>query len=69
MKKWFEIDFEPGDIVYLKTDRDQFERIVTGYCIRKSGISYELALGSVTSWHFDFEISVEKVINIPKFQE
>jgi hypothetical protein len=69
MKKWFEIDFEPGDIVYLKTDRDQYERMVTGYCIRQAGITYELSFGSTTSWHYGFEISVEKEIKIPKFQE
>ena len=69
MKKWVEIDFEPGDIVYLKTDRDQYERIVTGYCIRKSGVSYELAFGSSTSWHYDFEITFEKELKAPRFQE
>lgn len=52
--------FELGQIVYLKTDTDQKERIVTGFCIRQSGQSYELAQGSISSWHYDFEICEEK---------
>ena len=69
MKKWLEISYEPGEFVYLKTDRDQFERMVTGYCVRQNGITYELSLGSTTSWHYDFEISAEKDIKVPRFQE
>ena len=52
--------FEIGQIVYLKTDTEQRERIVTGFCIRPTGQSYELIQGNVGSWHYDFEISTEK---------
>lgn len=46
--------------VYLKTDIDQYKRYVTGICIRQTGVNYELACGSNSSWHYDFEISIEK---------
>lgn len=52
--------FELGQIVYLKTDTDQRERIVTGFCIRQMGQSYELMQGNIGSWHYDFEIATEK---------
>ena len=51
--------YEIGDVVYLKTDKEQLPRIV--YCIKvyKNDYSYELACGTVTSGHYDFEISKE----------
>jgi hypothetical protein len=52
--------FELGQIVFLKTDTDQKERIVTGFCVRQYGQSYELMQGNAGSWHSDFEISTEK---------
>jgi len=53
--------FELSQTVYLKTDSDQYQRIVTGILIRPSGaIQYELSCGSSASWHYDFEINVTK---------
>lgn len=52
-----ELPFSIGDIVFLKTDVDQFERIVTGICIKPTGYTYELTLCDKESWHYDFEIS------------
>lgn len=58
MRKWLDIEFEIGDIVYLKTDPEQLPRMVTGMSIRKSGvISYELSQSTMTGYHYDFEIS------------
>jgi len=51
-----------GDIVYLMTDVDQYERLVTGINIRQSGIVYELSCGTQTSWHYDLEIAKDKDI-------
>jgi len=54
-----------GESVFLKTDRDQYERIVTGICIRMNGIiSYELVCGTMTTWHYEIELSKEKNILI-----
>lgn len=52
--------FEIGDVVYLHTDIDQLERIVTSLWIKQGSILYALNCGTVESWHYDFEITVEK---------
>lgn len=53
--------FEIGEIVFLKTDRDQIPRIVFGFDV-SGGINqiiYRLAAGTLVSNHYDFEISRE----------
>ena len=52
--------FNVGDLVYLKTDESQTERMVTGFYIRQNNLTYGLSCGSEESWHYDFEISTEK---------
>ncbi len=58
------IDFKYyfGDIVYLKTDKDQCPRIVTLITLTPTGILYQLSQDSKTSDHYDFEISITKDI-------
>lgn len=51
--------FNIKDIVYLKTDVEQKPRIITGICVRDSGINYELSCGECLTWHYDFEITTE----------
>ena len=58
------IVFKVGDVVYLKTDEDQKKRILTGLCIRMTGVTYELSQGIATSWHYGFEISSTADIKI-----
>jgi hypothetical protein len=48
------------DEVYLKTDRDQFKRIITRLNVTPNGVTYELTCGTQASWHYDQEISIEK---------
>jgi len=62
MKKWIELDFEVGQIVYLITDSSQQKRIVTGILMRPNGVTYELTCGTLTSWNYSFEISVSQDI-------
>ena len=52
--------FNIGDKVYLETDADQKCRIVTGINIRSTSITYALCSEITESWHYDFEITVEK---------
>lgn len=50
-----------GQIVYLLTDREQCERIIT--CIQivsMNNISYQLSCGIAASWHYDYEIISNK---------
>lgn len=56
--------FTIGQMVYLKTDPEQPQRMVTGFVIRKNIILYELCSGTVDTTHYDFEISVEKDVLI-----
>lgn len=52
--------FNLGQIVYLITDVDQLERIVTAITVRGNiTLSYELSCGTVSSWHYDFEMASE----------
>ena len=46
-----------GDIVYLRTDPDKFERLVTTFKVEPSGmVLYELAFGDKKSNHYEFEL-------------
>lgn len=54
--------FEFSETVYLKTDPNQYPRIITRMSVTKGSITYELSSGSTTSWHYDFEISRTKDI-------
>ena len=52
--------FNIGNIVFLKTDSEQKERIVTGFIVRQNYISYNINCGTEESWHYDFEMTIEK---------
>jgi len=57
----FESKFGIGDIVFLITDVDQKERIITQVSFRQNNwVLYEIACGCSSSWHYDFEISSDK---------
>jgi hypothetical protein len=58
-------EHEFGDIVYLKTDKEQSPRIVVCILTYKAGeLLYKLSCGTGTSDHYDFEISKEANILI-----
>ncbi len=50
-------NFNLGQFVYLITDNDQRQRLVTAICVRTNFLEYQLSLGSGSSWHQEFEIS------------
>lgn len=57
----FKSAFGLGDIVYLKTDPDQLERMVTECSFKGSGeVVYNLNLGPSESYHYEIEISSKK---------
>lgn len=60
-----------GDTVYLKTDPEQFPRMVTGFDVKPNGILYLLSFGSGNSYHYDIEISLEKDVlkSITQYEE
>lgn len=51
--------FKIGQIVYLKTDKEQVKMIVTALLIDTNGIEYRLSSGNISAWHHDIEISEE----------
>lgn len=55
--------FAIGQIVYLKTDLDQYPRMVYAYLIySENHIIYKLAQGTTISDHYDFELTSDKDI-------
>ena len=58
------IEFNIEQVVYLKTDLEQRPRMVTGITLRPhNSVTYELAEGNNSSWHYGIEITKEKSIN------
>ena len=53
------IEFNIGDTVYLKTDIDQYKRMITGYTVREGAVMYLLSFGSEETSHYELEISDE----------
>lgn len=60
------MQFKIGDYVYLKTDVDQYKRIITGYTVRDNSekVVYLLSLGTEETSHYYCEISNEKNVLI-----
>jgi hypothetical protein len=55
-----ECTYDLGDILYLITDPDQRERMVSAVIVRERGVCYELSCGSQSSWHSGMECSAQK---------
>jgi len=53
----YSFKYNIGDVVYLRTDPDQNERIVTGIRLRQNSITYLISYNVNESEHFDFEIA------------
>lgn len=56
------LHFDIGDSVYLRTDPEQAERLVTGISVRQNGITYAISHLTNETWHYDFEITKERDI-------
>jgi len=56
--------FKLGETVYLKTDPDQYLRIITAILITADGgILYKLAINMNEQFHYEIEIQREKSID------
>lgn len=53
-------EYAIGDEVYLKTDPDQFKRMVIGYTVRSTGVLYLVACGEKEGVHYGIEIIKDK---------
>lgn len=52
-------EYKLGDIVFLLTDPEQYERIITGIVHRPDGIKYYISHSTEETIHYDIEISKE----------
>jgi hypothetical protein len=59
MSRVIDNKYDFGEIVYLKTDKEQSPRIVYCFKVYQNEILYELACGTQTSSHYEYEISKE----------
>lgn len=55
-----ENNFELGQIVFLITDPEQHERIITGILYRPGSIIYYLGYNDNESYHYEIEIATVK---------
>ena len=56
----FTSKYSLGELVYLITDTDQFERMITGVKFNLNGVVYTLQCGVNESYHYEAEISKTK---------
>ena len=56
----YSFTFDLKQIVYLKTDKEQLERIITGINIRPCGVIYRVNYAEMESFHYDFEMTKDK---------
>lgn len=54
--------YDIGSLVYLKTDPDQRQRMITQISVTQCGVRYCLSCGQTDTWHYDIEISESKDI-------
>jgi hypothetical protein len=59
-----EVDFKLGSFVFLKTDQEQKQRMVTRISVTLSGVYYTLNCGVEESPHYSAEITMDRNWNI-----
>jgi hypothetical protein len=61
-------EYKFGQIVYLITDPEQLERMITAVQFQDKTVMYQLRQGAAETWHFEIEISEtqdqNKLLNI-----
>ncbi len=60
--------YEIGQKVYLVTDTEQHERLVTAIRVMPGSLIYQTCFGTIISEHYDFEISAEKNLQLTWIQ-
>jgi len=57
------LEFMIQQTVYLKTDKEQKPRLVTGISLRPfNSVTYGLTENAIETWHYGFEINDERDI-------
>jgi len=52
--------FNIGDTVWLTTDEDQKQRVITGIMIRKTMLIYQVTCCTDETGHYEYELSATK---------
>ena len=56
------LEFKIADLVYVKTDPDQYKRIVLGFELNSNGLIYKLGIDDNVTTHYTFELQKEKIV-------
>lgn len=56
--------FDIGQEIYLKTDPNQDKRLVCQIAVLPMGLLYKVCMGTISSDHYEFEMSTEKQLII-----
>jgi hypothetical protein len=51
------IAYRIGEVVYLKTDPNQYRRLVVGYIVRPHAVTYVVACMNAETVHLEVELS------------
>lgn len=56
------VEFEQGEIVYLRTDQEQLPRLIMGYRLQNNSrtLLYDVMCGTLQSCHYECELTREK---------
>lgn len=54
--------YDLGQLVYLITDSEQLDRMITGIKVNPNGLVYTLAQGVNETYHFEIELSSRRNI-------
>jgi hypothetical protein len=55
-----ETPYNFGDVVFIKTDEEQKERMITEICVKSpSLLVFQLTHGVTCSWHYEYEFETE----------
>lgn len=60
----FEVEYDIGEMVYIKTDPDQNRAQVQGYAIDKNGLMYNVTKNGMELSVYDFELTKEKDVEL-----
>lgn len=62
MKININVKYNITDLVYVITDPDQNQGVITGYLVDQDSILYRVSVGSQSNYYYGFELSTERKV-------
>ena len=59
-KTTIELEYPIGMPIFLRTDTEQLQRIITGVIVRENGLMYIVVFADIESHHYGFELQTEE---------